>query len=271
MEHRSEQAVVLEFPLTRPLPEYERTLLAGGLPATVPGICNVCGNAEGFALKSANFREELRCKVCHSFNRKRQIAAVLLTEIGAPREATIRSSLRLLPEAIWIMETGPYAEAFAAPTLFTSEYLSPDLVSGQVRKGVRHEDATNPSFADNSLDMIISSDVFEHIPDPYQAHRRLFACLKPGGTHIFTVPFFAERACDEIRATCEGGKDLYVREPEYHGDPVRGRILVYRIFGIEMLVTLERIGYGVKMLRVRDPRCGILDTNGLVFVARKPH
>ena len=36
--------------------------------------------------------------------------------------------------------------------------------------------------------------VFVHIPMPYQAHHELFRILKPGGSHVFTVPFSPVRA-----------------------------------------------------------------------------
>lgn len=266
----TDQNVVVEFPLDRPLASYEQELLAGDLPTHVPGLCNVCGQDKGFTLKTANFREDLACTACWSFTRKRQITAAVLSELGAPHPAILRQCRHLLPEAIWLMETGAYAQEFATANLVTSDYLSADAVSGQIYKGVRHEDAMNPSFAAETLDLIISSDVMEHIPDPYLAHRQLYRCLKPGGAHIFTVPFFAHKACDEVRAAMSEGKEILLAPPEYHGDPLRGKILVFRIFGIEMLVNLESIGYAVKMLRVRDPELGILGSNGLVFVARRP-
>lgn len=43
-------------------------------------------------------------------------------------------------------------------------------------------------FADNTFDVIVSSEVIEHVPEPTQAMRELFRVLKPGGILILTTP-----------------------------------------------------------------------------------
>ena len=43
-------------------------------------------------------------------------------------------------------------------------------------------------FKDNSFDIIVSSEVIEHVPDPYHAIQELFRVLKPGGTLVLTTP-----------------------------------------------------------------------------------
>ena len=42
--------------------------------------------------------------------------------------------------------------------------------------------------------LLLLLQVFVHIPMPYQAHHELFRVLKPGGSHVFTVPFSPVRA-----------------------------------------------------------------------------
>ena len=42
--------------------------------------------------------------------------------------------------------------------------------------------------------LLLRLQVFVHIPMPYQAHHELFRILKPGGSHVFTVPFSPVRA-----------------------------------------------------------------------------
>jgi ubiquinone/menaquinone biosynthesis C-methylase UbiE len=39
------------------------------------------------------------------------------------------------------------------------------------------------------IDADARKQVLDHIPSPYQAHRELYRILKPGGSHVFTVPF----------------------------------------------------------------------------------
>jgi len=50
-------------------------------------------------------------------------------------------------------------------------------------------------FDDNSFDIVVSSEVIEHTPDPHQAIREMYRVLKKDGTLILTTPnkiwFFA--------------------------------------------------------------------------------
>jgi SAM-dependent methyltransferase len=44
-------------------------------------------------------------------------------------------------------------------------------------------------FQPESFDFVICTDVFEHIPRPWEAVREIHAVLKPGGTLLLTTPF----------------------------------------------------------------------------------
>lgn len=51
-------------------------------------------------------------------------------------------------------------------------------------------DATNPRYADQSFDLLIASDVLEHIADEATALRNWLRMLKPGGRLLVCVPAF---------------------------------------------------------------------------------
>lgn len=51
-------------------------------------------------------------------------------------------------------------------------------------------DATNPRYADQSFDLLIASDVLEHIADEVTALRNWLRILKPGGRLLVCVPAF---------------------------------------------------------------------------------
>lgn len=102
---------------------------------------------------------------------------------------------------------------------YIPSFFRPDCHPGALRlDGVRCEDITALTFADASLDLIISSDVLEHVPDIHKAFSETARVLKSGGSHIFTVP---PRQKTFRRAELLAGQiNHLVSEPEYHGDPL---------------------------------------------------
>jgi ubiquinone/menaquinone biosynthesis C-methylase UbiE len=156
------------------------------------------------------------------------------------------------------------------PVYTCSEYLGDGYEPGQMVNGVRHEDLQSLSFGDNTYDLVISTEVFEHIPDPYLAHREVLRVLKPGGRHIFTVPYVAKWEEDCVRAVLEDGKVRHLMCPEYHYDPIRPEgVLVYTIFSPAMQKRLAQLGFQVTTHPMVDARFGILGAN-VVFDCQKP-
>lgn len=158
------------------------------------------------------------------------------------------------------------------PLYECSEYWGDKSKYGAIVDGVCNEDLQGLSFGDASFDIVLSSDVLEHMPHPYQAHREIFRVLKPGGRHIFTVPYGEGMLRDDVRATLVDGEIVYHAEALYHGDPVRPDegILVWNIFGLEMLVRLAEVGFRTELWRLHEPEYGIVGPGAVVFVARKP-
>ncbi len=59
---------------------------------------------------------------------------------------------------------------------------------GNGRWGISVADIYRLPFWDSSFDLVICSEVLEHIPDDRKAMRELFRVLKPGGWSIIQVP-----------------------------------------------------------------------------------
>jgi SAM-dependent methyltransferase len=94
------------------------------------------------------------------------------------------------------------------------------------------EDITRLTFEDSSFDLIISSDVLEHVPCLDKAFQEMARVLKPGGAHLFTVP---PRAKTLKRAEVVAGKVCHIEPPEYHCDPlVNGGILTFWDIGPDL-------------------------------------
>lgn len=238
--------------------------------------CLVCGAATTIRVKGNNLREACPCRRCGAINRQRQLAYVVINGFSDrgrfPSLAALGRRSRI---AVYNTESGrAIHEALRElPGYRCSEFLSPDLTSGTVVDGVEHQDLQALSFSDESFDLVLSGDVLEHVPDPYRAHAEIYRVLRPGGRHVFTVPYLATASLDSIRARIrDDGQVEHFAEPEYHGDPVRPEegALVFTIFGLEMVVRLSSLGFRVTVHRLHSLRYGILGPNQLVFEAARP-
>jgi SAM-dependent methyltransferase len=128
----------------------------------------------------------------------------------------------------------PLRRWLAVPRSYTRTYYSASDPPGSIRAdGARCEDVTRLTFPDNSVDLLISSDVLEHVPDVAAAFRETRRVLRPGGVHLFTVPTVAETA---KRAEILAGRVRHLLSPEYHSDPLNpeGGILAFWTFGRDM-------------------------------------
>lgn len=255
----------------RPHTRFERLALRG----RIPGFCPACGRWTWFVGWVDELRESGRCHTCTATNRQRQLAQLICDELSPGLDHAVRSLHDIpsnSPLAIYNTESiGPiHTQLHTLPGYVCSEYFGPECAPGAMMNGARHEDLQALSFADDSFDLVLSSDVFEHIPDPYHAFAEVQRVLKPGGKHVFTVAFHQERFEDDVRAVIENGELKLLKEQWVHGDPLRPEgVLVYTVPALEMLVKLNRLGLPTRMLLQYRPSRGILGNNAVAFVSEK--
>lgn len=244
------------------------------------GYCNLANQPTTFAVTDSNLRENVIATVSGSGARHRIVASGLsialfdtpLVSLPATTEVVNARRLRtLLTET-----TTPFHNAFKAlispELLTTSEFFGPEYRSGETVNGVRHEDLQQLSFADNSLDVLLTSDVMEHVPDALAAEREIVRVLRPGGIYCFTVPLHPYAETDLVLATTEAdGSITYFADPIYHGDPLRPEgVLVFRIFSTkEMTARFAALGAECKTYRLWSKHYGILGQGCWVHVVRK--
>lgn len=178
---------------------------------------------------------------------------------------------------VWdTQSTGPFVDVFSGTNGYvSSEYVSESVASGEFvvksNRRIRHENIMNSSFPASSLDLVISSEVLEHVPFPYAAHEEIFRVLRKGGAHIFSVPYDVTSEQDIETARLLPNKSIvFTGDPIFHGDPMRPEgIIVFNIFGNEMVRRLCQIGFEAHFLEMSSSLHGVTGTGAFIFVVVK--
>jgi len=242
--------------------------------------CNICGkfsywriNRKQINEPNHQLRESINCRRCGCTNRHRQLVEIICKSDNANKYSSLIEFSK--KEKIFIYNTEadrPIHNVLKKMKNYVcSEYIDNKFSSGEIINGVMHQDLMATSFNDNCFDMVLTSDVLEHISDPWKAFKEIHRILKPGGRHIFTVPFFQRLSATQERAYLDDkGKIVHILEPMYHSDPLKNNdILVYNIFSIDFLGKLEIMGFRTLMYKLSNPIHGIYGPNAIVFESIK--
>jgi SAM-dependent methyltransferase len=211
-----------------------------------------------------NWRERVVCPVTGLNNRMR--AAIHVYDLFSNTDETSN---------VYIMEQTTFLYKYLKEkqqNLIGSEFLGSAVPLGSVNElGIRNEDATSLSFRNNSLDTILSFDVFEHIYDYKKAFTESARVLRKDGCMIFTVPFSLTASENIERAIMNSeGQVEHLMKPEYHGDPVSGEgILCFRHYGWNMLKDLRDAGFRDAYAVIFNSTAFGYYTNQVIFYAQK--
>jgi len=217
--------------------------------AVLYGFCKVCNKPVGFImhLNSSsppfvpNYRETLYCPCCSLSNRQRFIAAYISDYI---KKSYFKPLTIYIYEQVTPFFKRVYNTYASDHKVIGSEYLGFEQCCGKTVNGIRHENALNLSFKNESMDILVSQDVFEHVPDYKEAIGESFRVLKKKGIFIFSIPFDTdkEKTIQRSRLTTQG---LVHDLPEnYHGNPIDAKgSLVFFDFGWDILNDFRKSGY----------------------------
>lgn len=231
-----------------------------------PGFCPVCERTTLFFRPfpyAPAMREYYRCARCRSLPRYRALNFVLQQHFPEWRNLAIHESS---PGGPLSQKLKRLCRAYVA-----SNYL-PDMPAGAHAGQSRNENLQAQTFSDNVFDLVVTMDVFEHLPHPDLAFQEIARTLKPGGAHVFTVPctFNAETVV-KASATASGAIEHH-KPPVYHGNPINARgSLVFRDWGRDIVDFIKTsCGFDTDVVRMRNLWYGIEPTWNEVFVSRKP-
>ncbi len=234
------------------------------------GRCNICGKVSFFICLDVDMaRNNMYCMFCLSSSRKRHVAKVILSEViqNTPSISCIPKKQSL---KIYSTDTDDaFYKVLRNYDLYTSSSFLPSINSGtQIKERVFCQDLENLLFDNETFDIVITEDVFEHVRDYKRGFCEVNRVLKTGGYHIFTVPCYFDRPT-LVRVDTSTHEDIYLLPPEYHGDKIRGNILAYRTFGIDIFHYLQSIGFDTRVdfSNYSDQKAGIF--NSYVFITKK--
>jgi SAM-dependent methyltransferase len=218
-------------------------------PLSYHGLCSVCGAKGEFVRGTGHStRESFPCPSCRASLRYRDQAALVLDEFARGRSislANLVASGRMADADIYEPALkGPFVNAFKALPRYVRSYYWPERAPGAVdAHGVRNEDITALSFADNSFDLVITSDVMEHVYDYKSAFAEIFRVLKPGGVHVFSIPnAWPLPDVSEARVSIVDGVEHHIKEARYHTSGDGTPCIVYTDFGADLIGVIDGLG-----------------------------
>ena len=141
--------------------------------------------------------------------------------------------------------------------------------SGRVVDGVLYQDAQNTSFADGSLDLITSNQVFEHVEDDLRGFAECYRVLRPGGALILSVPLYDIPATQQL-VDRENGELVFLCEPEYHGSRVSGpnSVLTFWRHSIhDICARIARCGFSARLVEYKTGSRHI-DSAWIIYATR---
>ena len=153
---------------------------------------------------------------------------------------------------------------------YSSSHFFDDVARGQHKGRHRSEDLRALTFADATFDVFVTSDVFEHVFEPDKAVREIARVLKPGGLHVFTMPWYpdAPRTVQRARLAPDGSIE-HLLEPIYHGNPIAEGSLVTYDWGADFPDFVQRHSGMTTTVYLERDRTKGLDAQLLeVFVSR---
>lgn len=218
------------------------------------GYCAICGGAQEFKRELFAIRETYRCAKCKASLREREQARAILSCYGLSHVDTLEQLANDTEFGkLHIYEPGtigPFRRLFKPLAYYQQSDYYPEDKRTNVPADIPHETLESLSFADGVFDLVITSDIFEHVRKPGRAFSEIARILKPGGYHIFTVPLqepILEKSI--FRVDTLGEVDKPILPEHYHGNGKGGRALVYTDFGMDIMDMMSAAGFSSELRR----------------------
>jgi SAM-dependent methyltransferase len=185
------------------------------------GTCPVCEKSVTFSANGPYFRRTLKCSNCGCEPRHRAFMHILKQYFPDWENLRLHeSSPGWDPVSTLLVTKNKH---------YIASQYDPNVPSGDVVqaprmpcRAYRSENLEAQTFADESFDLVVTLDVFEHIFHPDLAIREIARTLKPGGATLMTVPIVQRLRRSQRRAALVNGEVKHILPAEFHGNPISG-------------------------------------------------
>lgn len=224
-----------------------------------PGYCTWCESETVFTATGTWLRDQYVCSRCGTIPRQRALIAVLGLVRPDWRDLRIHESS---PGAGRMLDQCPR---------YSCSYYFDGVEPGTLHQGYRCENLEAMTFDDESFDLFITQDVFEHVFEPARAFAEIERILADGGLHVFTTPVHKSLPLSRQRAKLSDGRIEHLLPPEYHGNPISSEgSLVTWDYGQDIDDLLARwCGFQTSRFVLRDRSLGLDGEYLDVFVTTK--
>lgn len=225
------------------------------------GYCPICEKETTFHITGDWLRDQYFCFKCGSIPRHRAIIHVIQMLYPNRDEVNVHESSPGGASSVKI------SQMFSS--LSFSQYYK-DTPLGSYKDGMRCETLESITYPNESFDLFITQDVFEHVLDPYKAFSEIARVLKPGGNHIFTVPYYPNQETLVRARRSENGLE-YLKPTEYHGNPIDEKgSLVVTDWGYDLPDVIKKhSGMNTTVYLIKGSYLGLDGEHLEVFVSTK--
>ena len=279
--NRQSYMVGMSSPIFNNIKNFQRKIADDRKSFAVMGVCIPCNKRVLFKVDQIagkrsrsgtflpNWRERMLCPHCKMSNRQRLMATLIIQQLEGTKHQRIYLMEQMTSLYGWVdsnvrghiiigseylgthfhsgktVKAWNYCVPIRLDSFFTSILYRARLFYDMFRIGeIRHENAESLSFRNNSLDMIISNDVFEHVQNPTKAFLECARVLRPGGVMLASVPFHHDTAVSIKRVDSRKNELVHLLPPIYHGNPLSGSgSLVFTDFGWDLIQSFREAGF----------------------------
>ncbi len=228
--------------------------------------CSVCGTygiLKAIDLGELDWRQrgktvwiELhRCTSCTASWRYRLQAKVLIGHYGDGETSLAQLVEQPSFRALRLYEpgTGGPLRPFLSrhPHYECSDYVAEAPLGAQL--ALRNENLCQLTYAASCFDVVLTSDVLEHVAEPWRALAELRRVLAPGGRHVFTLPVRDPMPPATVTriAYSEGKEQRLLPLIEHKGFDGKS-YPVYTDFGADLPERLEAYGFATEIHRADE-------------------